>query len=146
MADLLRLPEQLAAELLRRAGQAARSAYCPYSRFRVGAAVLSADGRVFTGCNVENASYGLTVCAERVAIAAAVAAGVRRLVAVAVVAPGSEPTPPCGACRQVIAEFASHDCVVHAAPQGRRLHRVSWRLADLLPATFRMATRRRKSR
>ena len=96
--------------LLSAARRAARQAYCPYSRFHVGAAVLS-DGHTFTGCNVENASYGLAMCAERVAILTAVAAGHRQIQAIAVTCPDSppqEPPPtrmPCGACRQVLAEF-----------------------------------------
>jgi len=80
-------------------------AYAPYSRFRVAAAALAADGRVVTGVNVENASYGLTICAERNAIAAAVGQGVRELRALVVVCSGELPPAPCGACRQVLAEF-----------------------------------------
>ena len=93
-------------ELLKLAAEARHNAHAPYSRFRVGAALLTADGRVFTGCNVENGSYGLTVCAERVAIFNAVSAGVRDFVAMAVVADTRTPTPPCGACLQVMQEFA----------------------------------------
>ncbi len=89
--------------LLRAAERARRKAYAPYSRFPVGAAVLAADGSIYAGCNVENASYGLTLCAERVAIHSAVAGGRRRLVAVAVV--GAPGITPCGACRQVMDEF-----------------------------------------
>jgi cytidine deaminase len=80
-------------------------AYAPYSHFHVGAALLAKDGRVFTGCNVENLSYGLTICAERSAIFAAVAAGVREFEAIAILADTREPISPCGACRQVMAEF-----------------------------------------
>jgi cytidine deaminase len=80
-------------------------AYAPYSNFQVGAALLANDGRVFTGCNVENLSYGLTICAERNAIFAAVAAGVKEFAAIAIVADTREPISPCGACRQVMAEF-----------------------------------------
>jgi cytidine deaminase len=80
-------------------------AYAPYSDFKVGAVIISADGRLFTGCNVENLSYGLTICAERNAIGAAVAAGVREFAAIAIVADTREPVSPCGACRQVMAEF-----------------------------------------
>ena len=92
--------------LVELAKKARANAYAPYSGFSVGAAVLAADGRVFSGCNIENASYGLTNCAERTAIFSAVAAGARELVALAVVADGELPCSPCGACRQVIAEFA----------------------------------------
>ena len=80
-------------------------AYAPYSNFQVGAALLTKDGRVFTGCNVENLSYGLTICAERSALFAAVTAGVREFEAIAIVADTCEPVSPCGACRQVMAEF-----------------------------------------
>ena len=92
--------------LVELAKKARANAYAPYSGFSVGAAVLAADGRVFSGCNIENASYGLTNCAERTAIFSAVAAGARELAALAVVADGELPCSPCGACRQVIAEFA----------------------------------------
>lgn len=92
--------------LIELAKQARAHAYAPYSGFAVGAAALSADGRVFLGCNIENASYGLTNCAERTAIFSAIAAGAKELAALAVVADGEQPCSPCGACRQVVAEFA----------------------------------------
>ena len=92
--------------LIALAKQARAHAYAPYSGFAVGAAALSTDGRVFLGCNIENASYGLTNCAERTAIFSAIAAGAKELAALAVVADGEQPCSPCGAYRQVIAEFA----------------------------------------
>jgi cytidine deaminase len=91
--------------LIQTAITARQQAYAPYSSFQVGAALLAKDGRVFTGCNVENLSYGLTICAERNAIFSAVAAGVREFAAIAITADTREPISPCGACRQVMAEF-----------------------------------------
>jgi cytidine deaminase len=120
--------------LLARAARAARRrAYAPYSGFRVGAAV-HAGGAVHAGCNVENASYGLTVCAERVAVAAAVAAGARRLEAVAVASGTSPPTPPCGMCLQTLAEFAGPELPVRLV--GPRGDAVDTRLGELLPRAF----------
>ena len=92
-------------DLLKRARAAAEHAYAPYSEFPVGAAALASDGSIHTGCNIENASYGLTICAERAAVSAAVGAGHRQIVAVAVSAPKVAGTTPCGACRQFLNEF-----------------------------------------
>lgn len=101
------MAEKKLEDLYSQAREAAERAYAPYSDFRVGAALLCADGRVFLGVNVENRSFGLTICAERSAISAAVSAGVREFAALAVSTPdASSPVPPCGACRQVISEFA----------------------------------------
>lgn len=119
---------------LTRAARAVRArAWAPYSRFRVGAAVL-AGGAIHRGCNVENASYGLTVCAERNAVAAAVAAGARRVEAVAVASGTAPPTPPCGACLQVLAELGRPETVVLLV--GARGTRVETTLGELLPRAF----------
>jgi cytidine deaminase len=114
--------------LLNAAWGARDLAYAPYSNFSVGAALLAEDGRIFLGCNVENISYGLTNCAERVAIGAAVAAGVRRFSAVAVVAETKVPISPCGACRQVLAEFRVPRVIL-----ANREGRLEFRLEELLP-------------
>ena len=111
-----------------------KRAHAPYSKFTVGAAVLDERGRVHVGCNVENASYGLTVCAERHAVAAAVAAGARRVRAVAVASGATPPALPCGACRQVLAELGDADTEIliagpRGAPEGTTL-------GALLPRAF----------
>lgn len=119
-------------ELLDRAIRAVQSAYAPYSGYAVGAAALTGNGKVFTGCNVENRSYGLTVCAERNAVYAAVGAGETAIVKVAVAA-GSGPKPlPCGACLQVMEEFGVKDVIV-AGPDGTS---ETYTLRDLLPRPF----------
>ncbi len=123
-------------DLFDRARAAAVKAHAPYSRFQVGCALLTESGRYFTGCNVENASYGLTICAERNAIFHAVAEeGPRmKISTLAVIALGHE-FPPCGACRQVIAEFALPETVVWFLRDGNP---VSMAMAELLPAGFRI--------
>jgi cytidine deaminase len=127
--------------LITAARRARAKAYAPYSRFTVGAAVLDERGRVHAGCNVENASYGLTVCAERNAVAAAVAAGARRITAVAVVSGAEPPAAPCGACRQVLAELATDEAPVMLAPARAALPIERFRMRDLLPRAFRLARR-----
>jgi cytidine deaminase len=108
--------------LLATARDARRRAYAPFSDFPVGAALLAADGRVFTGCNVENRSFGLSLCAERAAIAAAIAAGARDFTAVAVVTGADPPVAPCGLCRETLAEFCGPELPIHleGANGGRR--------------------------
>ena len=101
--------------LLEAALKAVRKAYAPYSEYKVGVALLCADGDIFTGCNVENASYGLTNCAERTAIFSAVAAGRRDFVAMAIVADGDRMPYPCGACRQVLSEFCREEFSIYVA-------------------------------
>jgi cytidine deaminase len=121
-------------ELVEAARQVQSRAYAPYSGFKVGAALRGASGRVYTGCNVENASYGATVCAERGAIAQMVAAGEERLSAVVVYTEADEPAMPCGICRQALMEFADGDVpVVAVGPSSERRST----LAELLPAPFR---------
>ena len=105
----------------------------PTRDFRVGAALEAEDGRVFVGCNVENASYGLTICAERAAVCAAVAAGARRLRRAVVVTDTDPPAAPCGACRQVLSEFGPD--LADRRRRARR-RRVSWTMGELLPAAF----------
>jgi len=118
--------------LLRAARQAASQAYVPYSKYPVGVALEAADGRVFTGCNVENASYGLTICAERSALASAVVAGVRRFRRLVLVTSSDPAAAPCGACRQVLAEFGTELIVESVGPKSRR----RWTLGELLPDGF----------
>jgi cytidine deaminase len=114
--------------LVEAAWQAREHAHAPYSNFAVGAALLAADGRIFTGCNVENLSYGLTMCAERVAVGAAVAAGARDFLALAVVADTAVPVSPCGACRQVMVEFGVPKVLLV-----NRAERLEFTLDELLP-------------
>jgi cytidine deaminase len=127
------------ADLLAIAADAAAKAYCPYSGFQVGAALLTEEGDVFPGCNVENVSFGLTNCAERTAVCAAVVAGRRRFRAIAIVQgvtpgrpPSEEPCWPCGACRQVLAEFNPDLQVIFQAAGGPR----TMSLSELLPHSF----------
>jgi cytidine deaminase len=123
-----------AASLLDAARAARAHAYAPYSRFPVGAALLARDGRVFTGCNVENASFSLTQCAERVAIGKAVSEGAREYVAIAVVGPEDDaPCAPCGSCRQVLYEFGGEWSLI--TPDGAGGARVA-SVASLLPGAF----------
>ena len=121
------------AELTKAALAALDRAYAPYSKHRVGAAVETRSGRIFAGCNVENASYGLTVCAERNAVFAAVAAGESDFARIVIVSSTGRATPPCGACRQVLAEFAQDLEVVMV---GGRTEKRAW-LSALLPEAFK---------
>lgn len=123
-------------DLATQARAAMRHAWAPYSEFKVGAAIEADDGRVFTGCNVESASYGLTICAERMALGAAVVAGARRLKRVMVTTEVDPPAAPCGACRQLLAEFGLDLEVIAMGPVTER----RWTLAALLPDAFTKET------
>ncbi|MEO6785049.1 MAG: cytidine deaminase [Chthoniobacteraceae bacterium] len=107
-----------------------KRAHAPYSKFQVGAALESISGKVFYGCNVENISYGLTICAERSAVFAAVAAGVRSFRRIVIIADSAEPVIPCGACRQVLAEFSENMEIISLNLNGRKFRA---RLSELLP-------------
>ncbi len=122
----------MSAELIGRAREVMRHAHAPYSKFHVGAALEAADGRIFVGTNVESASYGLTICAERMALGAAVAAGARKFTRIAVTTAVDPPAAPCGACRQLLAEFGLDLEVISAGPKSER----HWTLGELLPAAF----------
>ncbi len=118
--------------LLAAARQAMARAYCPYSGFAVGAALEAEDGRIFVGCNVENASYGLTLCAERSAVAAAIAGGARRFRRLVLATGAAVAAAPCGACRQVLAEFGEDLVLDSFAASSHR----QWRVGALLPDRF----------
>lgn len=126
---------QPSSELIEAARRAHKNAYGRYSGFAVGAAIRLDDGAIFAGCNVENASYGATICAERNAICASVAqGGARPIEEIVVVSDGEVPWPPCGMCRQFIAEFAAPDCTVHSLGVGDEVR--SWHFNQLLPDSF----------
>ncbi|MBK8813588.1 MAG: cytidine deaminase [Acidobacteria bacterium] len=120
-------------ELIKRALDVRERAYAPFSNFKVGAAVVAGDGTIFTGCNVESASYGLTVCAERVAIWKAVSEGATHFTHIAVVADTEELTPPCGVCRQIIWEFCGDIPVTFSNLQGKT---ETVLMSELLPRAF----------
>jgi cytidine deaminase len=113
--------------------RALENAYAPYSNFRVGAALLTASGELITGCNMENSAYGLAICAETLAVASAVSQGLTDFVEIAIATDDSDPTPPCGACRQVLNEFAPSIKVSSYTRDGKE---ASWTLDELLPHAF----------
>ena len=121
------------ASLREAAMRALENAHAPYSNFKVGAALLTRDGKVITGCNVENSAYGLAICAETLAVASAVSQGLTEFDEIAIASDDSEPTPPCGACRQVLNEFAPNIRVSSYTRDGKE---ASWTLKELLPHAF----------
>jgi cytidine deaminase len=112
---------------------ARRNAFAPFSKFQVGAALEDIDGRIHTGCNVENATYGLTLCAERVAVFKAISEGVRKFRRIAIAADTDDLTPPCGACRQILWEFCGDVEILLVNPRGKM---ETYRLKDLFPKPF----------
>lgn len=125
-------------QLIQQALESRKQAYTPYSRFQVGAALLS-GGKIYGGCNIENASYGLTNCAERTAVFKAVSEGNTKIDAIAIVADTEGPVSPCGACRQVLAEFSDHNTIIYLT----NLHGdvEEWTMAQLLPGAFQLPDR-----
>jgi cytidine deaminase len=121
------------ASLREAAMRALDNAHAPYSNFRVGAALLTRDGRLITGCNVENSAYGLAICAETLAVAYAVSQGLTQFDEIAIASEDVEPTPPCGACRQVLNEFAPNIRISSYTRDGKE---ASWTLEELLPHAF----------
>lgn len=121
-------------ELIKLAEEASKNAYVPYSKFPVGACILTENDKIFTGCNFENASYGLTICAERNAVGSAIAAGERKFKAIAIFSPNMQNCTPCGACRQVLSEFQSDNGldVITLCSDGIRVHTIN----ELLPEGF----------
>ncbi|MFA6033788.1 MAG: cytidine deaminase [Myxococcota bacterium] len=132
------LDEMITRELVKRALDARANAYAPYSGYKVGAAVLAVSGTIYTGCNVENASFGATLCAERVACAAAVTAGESLITAVAVATLSDEPAAPCGICRQFLAEFGPDIEIILVNTRGKL---IQTNLTALLPRQFKLKGR-----
>lgn len=122
-------------QLVKIASKARKKAYAPYSKFKVGAALEAENGKIYTGCNIENASYGITVCAERVALVKAVSEGVKKFKRIAVVASSKKPCPPCGICRQALYEFAPKMEIIMANLKGKTM---SENIAKLLAHAFRV--------
>jgi cytidine deaminase len=120
-------------KLIKEAEKARKRAYTPYSKFKVGAAVLSSDGKIFSGCNIENASFGMSVCAERVAIFKAISEGSTKFKAIAVIGDTDKPCSPCGACRQVISEFGEEILLIMANLKGDVKIK---KIGELLPEAF----------
>ena len=128
--------------LRERALSAMERAYAPYSRFKVGAALVAIDGSIHEACNVENAAFPAGTCAERAAISSAIAHGVRKFTKIVIASTADEPTPPCGMCRQALIEFAPELEVISVTKGGKEAH---WRLTELLPQAFSPSSLEHKS-
>jgi len=124
--------------LLQKALEARKYSYAPFSNFTVGAAILGKSGKIYTGCNVENSSYGLTICAERVALFKGISEGEKVFTAIAIVADSEKPIPPCGACLQVLSEFQTDLIVIMTTLKGTRKIK---KLSELFPEPFRIRCR-----
>ena len=120
-------------KLIEKAKEARKNAYAPYSKFKVGAALLGKSGKIYTGCNVENATYGATICAERTALVKAISEGERKFTKIAIVASMKEPCPPCGICRQMLYEFAPNLGIIMTNLRGKTK---IMKIKDLLPNAF----------
>lgn len=133
---VLELSEESLNKLLSEAERVLRNSYAPYSNVHVASAILSDRGRIYVGVNVENSSYGLTICAERSAVSAMIVGGDRIIVAIAIVTDYPEPLMPCGACRQVIAEFSQNPLIISYSTSTGRVHAV--KLSDIFPKPFKL--------
>lgn len=124
-------------ELMQKAKEVSKNSYCPYSKFAVGACVLTSNNKIYTGCNFENSSFGMTICAERNAIGSAIADGEKIIKAVAIYSPNQDNCAPCGACRQVMHEFCNSDDEVDIILQDKNELKI-YKLSDLLPESFNL--------
>ncbi len=133
MAEIKKIDDAIADRLIAEAKAARENAYAPYSNYKVGAALLTEDNKIFGGCNVENTSFGLTICAERNAVANAILNGARSFSAIALVMDDEPPVTPCGACRQVLAQFSTELHIISVNLKG---HRLDFYLSELIPHLF----------
>lgn len=133
-----------AGELVSLALRARKNAYVPYSHFHVGAAVVADNGRSYTGCNIENASYGATICAERTAVAKAVSDGARRILAIAISSDSDHNTMPCGICRQVLSEFCAPDMPLYLSDKNGNFN--TYRFDEILPHAFKQSDMENQSK
>jgi cytidine deaminase len=129
------IDEATTSRLVKEAKKVRENAHAPYSDYKVGAAILASSGKIYRGCNIENSSYGMTVCAERVALGCAISNGEKELTAIAIVTDDDPPATPCGACRQVLSEFQKNLIIISANLSGQQ---VLFRLSDLIPHPFQL--------